>query len=164
MLRASLAIQAAPITPFTSLISSSGNLPASCSIHQVTSYYSWCFLVDRAIHRRKVHKFGPESDAAAFPAVTHLFYKPPSRNGKGWGRSSPNRLPVETIRFYPESPMVSSSESSLLEERTPENPPYYDVYVTPRRARRSSGAVHEETASGCVLIPNGTFKLIIWPG
>jgi hypothetical protein len=96
--------------------------------------------------------------------LQYSFHKPPSRNGKGWDRPSPSRLLVATIRFYPDSLMISSSESSLLEERTPEKRPYYDVYVTPRRARRPSCMIHRETASRCVFLPSGTFKLITEPG
>src|SRR6267142_1834171 len=77
------------------------------------------------------------------------YYKSPSRNSivfkKGWVRPRPG-----TIRFFPESPEISSSESSLLEERTPERPRSCSEFVTPRRVQRSIGVIQREIASGYV--------------
>ena len=63
-----------------------------------------------------------------------------------------------------ESPALSSSGSSLLEERMRGRPPFSREFVTPRRVQRSTVVMNREIASGYVLIPSGPFHLIISPG
>jgi hypothetical protein len=78
---------------------------------------------------------------------------------KRWGRSRPSCPGM--IRIYPESHAASSFESSLLGGRTPGRRPYCKKCVTPQRVQRSTGVIERETARGYVLVPSGTFNLII---
>jgi hypothetical protein len=48
----------------------------------------------------------------------------------------------------PKSPMMSSSESSLLEEQTQARPRFCKEFAIPPRVQRSTGLVHGESASG----------------
>ena len=97
-----------------------------------------------------------------FPAPGNLtrvqfYYKSPSRNSivfKGWVKPRP-------MRFYPKYPEISSSESSLLEERMPERPPSCSESVTPPRVQRSIGVIQRETANEYVLVLNSTLNLIV---
>jgi hypothetical protein len=84
----------------------------------------------------------------------------PSR--KRWVRS--RATCARTIRFYLESPAISSSESSLLEERTPARPPYCSESVTQRRVQKSIGMMQREIASWYVLVPDSMLNLIVQPG
>jgi len=63
----------------------------------------------------------------------------------------------------PKSPTMSSSECSLLEEQTQERPRFCKEFAIPPRVQRSTGLVHEESASGYVLILSDAFDLIASP-
>ena len=70
-------------------------------------------------------------------------------------------------RISPES-QISSFESSLLEEQIRGRRRFCRKCATPtpRRSRKYLGLVHGELAIrtiGYVLVPSGTFVLIIWP-
>jgi hypothetical protein len=78
---------------------------------------------------------------------------------KEWDRPS-----QKTIRFYPKSRAVSSSESSLLEGQMQARRPSCNECVTLRRVQRSTDVIHGDIVRGYVLVPSGTFNLIIWPG
>jgi hypothetical protein len=65
------------------------------------------------------------------------------------------------IRIYPESPVISSFESSLLGGRTLGRQPYCKKCVTPQRVQRSTGVINTDIARGYVLVSSGTFNLII---
>jgi len=69
-------------------------------------------------------------------------------------------------RITPES-QVSSFESSLSEEQMPGRRQFCRKSATPLRSRKYLGLIHRELAIrtiGYVLVPRGTFVLIISPG
>ena len=69
-------------------------------------------------------------------------------------------------RITPES-QVSSFESSLSEEQMPGRRQFCRKSATPLRSRKYLGLIHRELAIrtiGYVLVPRGTFILIISPG
>jgi hypothetical protein len=61
-------------------------------------------------------------------------------------------------------PVLSSSGSSLLEERMRGRPPFSREFATPRRVQRSTVVMNPEIASGYVPLPSCPFHLIISPG
>jgi hypothetical protein len=97
------------------------------------------------------------------PAISRLFSPLTSLLAtiviKRWDRSHP--LCPGTVRTYPGSPTISSSESSLLEGQTPGRRPSCSESVTPQRVQRSTGVINGDVARGYVPVPSGTFNLII---
>jgi hypothetical protein len=75
-----------------------------------------------------------------------------------------NLVPWMQSKFSPEPPVMSSSESLLLDEQTLERLQFFSESATPPRALRSIVLINRELASGYVLVLSGTFDLIIYLG
>jgi hypothetical protein len=65
-------------------------------------------------------------------------------------------------KFSPKSPVMSSSESSLLDEQTLERLQFFSESATPPRVPRSIALMNQELAIRYVLGINGTVDLIIY--
>ena len=61
-------------------------------------------------------------------------------------------------------PIMSSFESSSLEEQMRGRLLFYSESVTPPRVQRSTALIHREIAIQYALAPSGNFDLIIYPG
>jgi hypothetical protein len=90
------------------------------------------------------------------PAISHLFSPLTSLLlvtivTKRWGSSRPTYLGV--IRISPESPTISSSESSLLEGQTLGRRASCSECVRPQRVQMSTGVINRDIARGYVFVP-----------
>jgi len=102
---------------------------------------------------RQTHNTSSASHTCSISTLTRL---PSHKSFALWTHS----------RITPES-QVSSFESSLSEEQMPGRRQFCRKSATPLRSRKYLGLIHRELAIrtiGYVLVPRGTFILIISPG